>query len=224
MNFHRPDDRKLLAITQRGEFWAAIIAVCASSGQTASARLLVGRPDWWWPSRWCPYTPAQPHRPEAGTAGMVSMLQSMASQRLNPAERGRHDGRRHRRQSPGLSHFLRSRRTVSPSSPRGSPSGRESAHFPLHLSRKDRQSNPVVSLMRPALPPATGCGSRGPPRARCRPVPTALGGPPSTPASLLGCDGSGTADARWWAHPRAGGRHFEFHGIGVLRASSGGYP
>ena len=46
-------------------------------------------------------------------------------------------------------------RAVSSSSPRVSSSGRESAHSPLHLSRNDRQSNAVVSVMHPMLPPAT---------------------------------------------------------------------
>lgn len=46
-------------------------------------------------------------------------------------------------------------RAASSSSPRDSSSGRESAHSPLHLSRKGRQSNAVDSLMDTMLPPAT---------------------------------------------------------------------
>ncbi|GAA2425934.1 hypothetical protein GCM10010405_05540 [Streptomyces macrosporus] len=49
----------------------------------------------------------------------------------------------------------RARRAASSSSLRVSLSDRESAHSPLHLSRKDRQSNAVVSVMRPVLSPAT---------------------------------------------------------------------
>ena len=46
-------------------------------------------------------------------------------------------------------------RAASSSSLRVSLSGSESAHSPLHLSRKDRQSNAVESVMSPMLPATT---------------------------------------------------------------------